>query len=91
MSGDTSSEHPSFIGEFGGVRSRPPSFVHAISVVNRWLAVIGHDQCLGSHNDSEGIEALSRFASSNAVISGYEGQCDIVRDLGHGPRSYQPV
>jgi hypothetical protein len=39
MSGDTSSEHLLLIGEFGGVRSRSPSFVHTILVANRWLAL----------------------------------------------------
>src|SRR5258705_2777091 len=39
MSGDTPSEHLLLIGEFGGVRSRSPSFVHTILVVNRWLAL----------------------------------------------------
>ena len=39
MSGETSSENPLFIDEFGDVRSRLPSFVHAITVVNRWLGL----------------------------------------------------
>jgi hypothetical protein len=38
MSGETSSEHPLFTDEFGDVPSRLSSFVHAISVVNRWMA-----------------------------------------------------
>ena len=39
MSGDISSEQPLFIGEFTDARSRSSSFVHAISVVNRWLGL----------------------------------------------------
>jgi hypothetical protein len=38
MSGDIPSENPLFIGEFDDVRLRSSTFVHAISVVNRWLA-----------------------------------------------------
>ena len=70
MSGDTRSEHPLIIGEFIDVRSQSSSFVHAISVVNRWFEIAAqhHDaDDRNGHSDQHRRQRPSH--SSHRVVA----------------------
>jgi hypothetical protein len=65
MSGDTPSEHPLIVGEFIDVRSQSSSFVHAISVVNRWFEIAAqhHDPTIAT------VTAVSTIASGHQTAA----------------------